>query len=445
MTRLFRSPRCSLAALCGILGTFLVVGFSSAGRTDGGRAQIPAFTSTFDGSEEAADQSSSRQAARVLRGTLLSKAGVERWHRAGFRGKGVAVAVLDTGFRGLREQRGKSLPEKVTARSFRLDGNLEARDSQHGILCAEVVHALAPEAELLLANWEPDSPQSFLDAVRWARAQGARVITCSVIMPSWGDGEGGGPVHAELARTLGGDVLCFASAGNTANRTWTGTFHDAGNGYHEWREGVISNPLTPWGTDRVSIELCWKGAADFEVLVEDAVTGKVVTMSAPVDAPRHSVQARFDPVANRSYRVQVRQLRGRPCAFHCTALASGLEFATPSGSVCFPADGPAVIAVGAVDADGRRMTYSSCGPNSAQPKPDLVAIVPFPSLWRERPFSGTSAASPQAAALAALWCCRHPDWTAAKVRQQMCKTARDLGPPGHDSETGYGLIQLPAE
>ena len=32
-----------------------------------------------------------------------------------------------------------------------------------------------------------------------------------------------------------------------------------------------------------------------------------------------------------------------------------------------------VIAVGAVSLDGQRMTYSSCGPNSAQPKPDLVA------------------------------------------------------------------------
>jgi subtilisin family serine protease len=96
-----------------------------------------------------------------------------------------------------------------------------------------------------------------------------------------------------------------------------------------------------------------------------------------------------------------------------------------------------------VSFDGQRMTYSSCGPNSAQPKPDLVAPVPFPSLWRARPFSGTSASAPQAAALAALWWSRYPGWTAAQVRLALTSSARDLGPPGHDYETGYGLITLP--
>src|SRR5207237_685452 len=77
--------------------------------------------------------------------------------------------------------------------------NLEAKNSAHGILCAEVVHALAPEAELLLANWDADRPDQFLEAVRWARGQGARILTCSLIMPSWRDGDGGGTVHAALA------------------------------------------------------------------------------------------------------------------------------------------------------------------------------------------------------------------------------------------------------
>src|SRR5438093_8749489 len=75
----------------------------------------------------------------------LAKLGVDRWHQEGFRGQGVKIAVLDSGFRGYRNFLGKGLPAKVTARSFRADGNLEARDSQHGILCGEVLHALAPD------------------------------------------------------------------------------------------------------------------------------------------------------------------------------------------------------------------------------------------------------------------------------------------------------------
>src|SRR5262245_18187399 len=118
----------------------------------------------------------------------LARLGVERWRVAGQRGKGVRVAILDSGFRGYREHLGKSLPAHVLARSFRTDGNLEARDSQHGILCGEVVHALAPDAELLLANWQPEQPETFLQAVAWARGQGARVISCSCIMPNWSDG-----------------------------------------------------------------------------------------------------------------------------------------------------------------------------------------------------------------------------------------------------------------
>src|SRR5262245_24582437 len=76
------------------------------------------------------------------------------WHKAGHRGQGVTIAVLDSGFKGYREALGGVLPAKVQTKSFRKDGRLEARDSQHGILCAEVIHRVAPDAKLLFANWE---------------------------------------------------------------------------------------------------------------------------------------------------------------------------------------------------------------------------------------------------------------------------------------------------
>jgi hypothetical protein len=82
----------------------------------------------------------------VQRLKYLARLGLDRWHRLGHRGKGVKVAVLDSGFRGYREHLGNALPKRVTVRSFRDDRNLEARDSQHGILCGEVIHAIAPEA-----------------------------------------------------------------------------------------------------------------------------------------------------------------------------------------------------------------------------------------------------------------------------------------------------------
>ena len=398
----------------------------------------------------------SRYSPAWLRRQQLARLGAARWHAAGFRGQGVKIAVLDSGFRGYRQFLGTALPANVTVRSFRDDGNLEARDSQHGILCGEVLHALAPDAELLFANWEPDRPDSFLAAARWARDQGAHIISCSLIMPSWSDGEGGGRVNEELAEIIGsgqdrGHLLCFASAGNTAHRHWCGTFAPDTAGRHQWRAGKTSNLITPWETDRVSVELYGPQVAAYDLIVRDKTTGKRV--AAPILREQSSNRAasclvvRFLPQHGHRYDVRVRGKRTTVSCpserFHLVVLGGGLNYTTSNGSIPCPADGRAVHAVGAVDGEGNRYHYSSCGPNSPLPKPDFVAEVPFASLWRDRPFAGTSAAAPQAAGLAALCWSRHPDWTARQVSNALRSAAVDLGPPGHDWETGHGKLVLP--
>ncbi len=378
----------------------------------------------------------------------LTNLGVLRWHQDGRRGEGLKIAVLDSGFRDYRQFLGKGLPKNVRTRSFRNDRNLEARDSQHGILCAEVLHALAPEAEILFVNWEPDSSQAFLDAVRWATEQGAKVLSCSLIMPSWSDGEGGGDVHRRLAPLLK-DVLFFASAGNTAQRHWCGLFAPADAGWHCWRDNEPNNTLTPWGRERVAVELYGPTQCAFELALHDSATNAVVGRAVlQSDATRQAGRAvvRFEPEAGASYHVKVRSLDGlltRPEAFHLVVLGGSLEHTSNRGSIPFPGDGANVQAVGAVDAEGRRVAYSSCGPNSTLPKPDFAATVPFPSQCRQKPFAGTSAAAPQAAGLAALLWSSRPNWTAHDVLQIMRESAIDLGPTGHDHETGYGLIRLP--
>ncbi|HEV3238148.1 MAG TPA: S8 family serine peptidase, partial [Gemmataceae bacterium] len=158
---------------------------------------------------------------------------------------------------------------------------------------------------------------------------------------------------------------------------------------------------------------------------------------------RSCAVVRFNPQAGHTYHLKIKQVAGKRGDFHLVVLGGGLKYATAAGSIPFPGDGQEVIAVGAVDEEGRRQPYSSCGPNSCRPKPDLVAVVPFTSLCRARPFAGTSAAAPQAAGLAALLWSRHPNWTAAQVRQTLQESACDLGPKGHDCETGYGCVALP--
>src|SRR6202011_3040173 len=104
-----------------------------------------------------------------LRGQLLEALNVRAWHEAGYRGLGLKVAVLDSGFCGFRAHLGKALPAQVKTRSFRLDGNLEAKESQHGLLCAAVIHTLAAEATCCWPTGKPSDRNS-----TWKRSAGPK-------------------------------------------------------------------------------------------------------------------------------------------------------------------------------------------------------------------------------------------------------------------------------
>lgn len=387
----------------------------------------------------------------VSRHGAMESLGVPRWHEFGQRGRGMTVAILDSSFTGYRQLRGTTLPAQLTTRSFRRDGKLEVRSNTHGAQCAEVIHAIAPEAKLLLANWEPDSPRSFLEALAWALNNGARIVSCSVIVPSWSDGEGGGAVHRELARLIGKgngeeDALFIASAGNTAQRHWAGHFKASDSGWHAWAPGQITNRLTPWGAgERISVDLVSPAGGKYELVVRDMDTRTEVGRGRRIASKdRFAVTVRFVPKEGRTYGVRVREIEGSRNGFHLSVLGGNLQRATRAGSIPFPGDGQRCLAVGAVDEDGKRQVYSSCGPNSATPKPELVAVVPFHINRRKEPFTGTSAAAPQTAGAAALYWARHPSLAANQVRATLLNSAVHLdGDKGHSWDTGFGLVRLP--
>ncbi|MCC7144123.1 MAG: hypothetical protein IT349_18660, partial [Candidatus Eisenbacteria bacterium] len=85
----------------------------------------------------------------------LSEMRVPTVHANGYRGQGVRVGVIDVSFQGYGPLLGSELPTSVTARSFydgaNGNGNINGNGSRHGTACAEVIHDVAPEAELYFA------------------------------------------------------------------------------------------------------------------------------------------------------------------------------------------------------------------------------------------------------------------------------------------------------
>ncbi|MBD2770200.1 S8 family serine peptidase, partial [Hymenobacter sp. BT664] len=84
-----------------------------------------------------------------------------------------------------------------------------------------------------------------------------------------------------------------------------------------------------------------------------------------------------------------------------------------------------------------------------RPKPDLAAVDAVSTTFFGAPvadpqdgyvFFGTSAAAPNAAAVAALLWQAEPSLSPLQLRTRLQNTARDLGAPGFDNVTGAGLI-----
>src|SRR5262249_1512222 len=91
--------------------------------------------------------------AQVTEG--VEKSNAKEGHAAGFTGTGVKVGIIDLGFKGYKAQLGKGLPQNVTAKSFTSSPNIEGTE-EHGAAVAEIVHAMAPNAEIYLANVDQD-------------------------------------------------------------------------------------------------------------------------------------------------------------------------------------------------------------------------------------------------------------------------------------------------
>lgn len=115
-----------------------------------------------------------------------------------------------------------------------------------------------------------------------------------------------------------------------------------------------------------------------------------------------------------------------------------------NASISYPASIPSVNAVGAANRFGERSFFSQYG-NGLKflaPGQDIFTTHRIRADAKNNcsSVSGTSFASPYAAAVAALILSRNPKFTPAQVEARMQATCTDMGPAGYETGYGYGLV-----
>ena len=132
----------------------------------------------------------------------------------------------------------------------------------------------------------------------------------------------------------------------------------------------------------------------------------------------------------------------------CLVVAAAGNAGQQGNPPTYPADYPHVLTVGATDQNDAVASFSTLSPalDVAAPGVAIVAAVPLsrdPSGYQAG-LSGTSFSTPIVAAAAAwVWTLR-PTLDESQIFELLRKSARDIGAPGFDSASGFGIVNIPA-
>ncbi|HZY43406.1 MAG TPA: S8 family serine peptidase [Anaerolineae bacterium] len=375
------------------------------------------------------------------------------WHAAGYTGHGVKIGVLDQGFDSYRDLLGRELPITVTVKSFVPGIDLGQTGINHGAAVAEIIHDVAPDAEIFLAYYD-GGDVSMGNAVDWLVSQGVQIISHSaggMAAPMDGTGR-----DAEIVdRVTSAGILWINSAGNSANEHYRGAFTDTDNdGVHEYAPGKTLLGFQSTGGATTQIVLDWN---DWSVTGTQALNlfllddqGSVLASSRNTreggHPPVQQIIFKFD--ASRTYFVTIQGVNvTQPIRLDLYVHPTlNMELSDPTGSLATPGDAIGALSIGAVNWRNSVLEpFSARGPTAdGRIKPDLVGpdgvsnAVNAPDR-----FYGTSAAAPHIAGAAALIWGAYPQASVADVRQVIISSTIDLLEPGADPLTGYGELQLP--
>ena len=411
--------------------------------------------------------------------------GASDWHTANFRGQGIKVGVIDSGFEGLRQLQGNELPSNVTARCYFEEARVPSSsvvdcevDGDHGTAVSDTLVDVAPSVELYIAN--PFSNGDLRNAVEWMAGQGVQVINYSQGNIVDGPGDGTSPFSDSPLRTIDAavshDITWINAAGNNAQRVWYGTFLDPDNdGAHNFAPQDEGNTFRVHEGERVGAFMRWDdswGQADCDldlVLTKRVGNQNVIAIVDDIeqDGSQGSIPlaAIFTDEATASQAglyalwIDKHECEDDPAWIQLTMWDPGsLEHYSPGHHMGNPEESRSAgtMAVGATHYwDTQSIaTYSSRGPTiDGRTKPEITGVACGESIvvppgvssdgsiacW----FAGTSQAAPHVAGLAALVQQRFPDYRPIQLNHYLRQNAAERAAAGADNIWGHGFATLP--
>jgi len=386
----------------------------------------------------------------------VGRSGASDMQALGQDGSGKKIGIIDLGFGSLStSQNNGELPLTgygLTLTDYTGSGT---GGTSHGTNVAEIVHDMAPGAELYLAriSTEVELGRALADM----SAAGVQVINHSVAWFGAAFYDGTGPLCDITDTAMGSGILWVNAAGNYRNQHYLGTFTDAdADNRHEFVTGQNYNSVALSAGKTYSFILNWDDynqspRADYDLYLYDGNPD-----SANVVASSRNNQSTYDPyediqytaAVTGTYYLVVKKARGtstnRPLTVFSPYVNLGTR--TQASSLSQPADCASALAIAATDAVSDIVAgYSSAGPTvDGRNKPEISA--PTKVLTSLAPsFAGTSAAAPHAAGAAgALWG-QNPQLTLTGLRSALENTAHDVSTAGYDLRTGFGRISLDAD
>jgi subtilisin family serine protease len=404
----------------------------------------------------------SYQEPDAIPGEEINATNASSSHAKGWTGKNVRVAIIDSGFGGyvVRGLEGE-LPSNVVTADF-CDRRFET-NTNHGTAVAEIVHEMAPNAQLFLICFDTDV--GFAQAEAYAKSNRVHIITHSGSTFNNGRGDGAalpGSEGAIVTDARKAGILWINSAGNSAQRHWSGTFTDAdADGNHDFVPGSEGNGFTLTRNEDVCVFLKWDewpvGASDFDLYLLNgsgipvAVSQTRQTGSQPpteqvcytntgATAPFFAAIGAINAVGAPRFDIFVRNID------------PPLQFLSPDSSVGDPGASAFAFTAGAICWQTNELEpYSGRGPTiDGRIKPDVAgqdsnsgATYGEFTACGQSGFTGTSASAPAVAGAAALVKEQNPKFTADQLQAFLETNAQDLGDPGKDNLFGAGKLFLP--